>query len=333
MTPGQRRKQEWVSGLATLRPDLVIDTGDNLSHAASVPVVRDSLGPLLDAPGVFVFGSNDYFSPTLRNPLRYLLPDDGRRNTYSAKLPWSELRDAFTASGWVDLTNRREVVKVGELSFAFAGVDDPHLRYDRLADVAGPADAERRRPARRRARAVPPGPRPVRRRRVRRDPGRPHPRRPGLPARRRRADHELRPRARPRQGPAPAPGRLAGRRPGLRLAARLGRDRHLAVRPDPGGLPPGGHPAHPGARGPLTDWGTPLPLRYAPDLVSPAHVRAVAQLGSAPRSGRGGRRFKSCQPDSSGVGSRSLCGREPSSCVRVCRTGRPADVDTGARRW
>src|SRR5215213_8104701 len=25
--------------------------------------------------------------------------------------------------------------------------------------------------------------------------------------------------------------------------------------------------------------------------------RAVAQLGSAPRSGRGGRRFKSCQPD------------------------------------
>jgi len=141
MTPGQRRKQEWVSGLATLRPDLVIDTGDNLAHAASVPVVRDSLGPLLDAPGVFVFGSNDYFSPTLRNPLRYLLPDDGRRNTSSVKLPWPELRDVFTASGWVDLTNRREVVKVGELSFAFAGVDDPHLRYDRLAEVAGPAES------------------------------------------------------------------------------------------------------------------------------------------------------------------------------------------------
>ena len=140
MTPDQRRKQEWVSGLATLRPDLVVDTGDNLAHAASVPVVRDSLGPLLDAPGVFVFGSNDYFSPTLRNPLRYLLPDDGTRNTSSARLPWSDLRDVFTASGWVDLTNRREVVKVGELSFAFAGVDDPHLGYDLLADVAGPAD-------------------------------------------------------------------------------------------------------------------------------------------------------------------------------------------------
>jgi predicted MPP superfamily phosphohydrolase len=142
MTPGQTRKQEWLAGLATLRPDLVVDTGDNLAHAASVPVVRDSLGALLDVPGVFVFGSNDYFSPTLRNPLRYLFPDDGRRHTGSATLPWRDLRDDFAAAGWVDLTNRREVVKVGELSFAFAGVDDPHLRYDRLAEVAGPADPD-----------------------------------------------------------------------------------------------------------------------------------------------------------------------------------------------
>ncbi|HCB07583.1 MAG TPA: metallophosphoesterase [Nocardioides bacterium] len=140
MTPRQRRKQEWLAGLATLRPDLVVNTGDNLAHAAAVPVVRDALGALLDLPGVYVFGSNDYFSPTLRNPLRYLLPDDGRRNTGSARLPWPDLRDAFAAAGWVDLTNRRELLKVGELSFAFAGVDDPHLGYDRLPAVAGPAD-------------------------------------------------------------------------------------------------------------------------------------------------------------------------------------------------
>jgi predicted MPP superfamily phosphohydrolase len=142
MTPSQRRKQEWVAGLAALRPDLVVDTGDNLAHAASVPVLRDALGSLLDVPGVFVFGSNDYFSPTLRNPLRYLMPDDGRRNIRAPKLPWGDLREAFTAAGWVDLTNRRGLVKVGELSFAFAGVDDPHLRYDRLSAVAGPADPD-----------------------------------------------------------------------------------------------------------------------------------------------------------------------------------------------
>jgi predicted MPP superfamily phosphohydrolase len=140
MTPGQARKQEWLSALATLRPDLVVNTGDNLAHARSVPVVTDALGALLDVPGVFVFGSNDYFSPTVRNPLRYLLPDDGRRKVSSSRLPWPELRDAFTASGWVDLTNRRDTVKVADLAFAFAGVDDPHLRYDRLSAVAGPAD-------------------------------------------------------------------------------------------------------------------------------------------------------------------------------------------------
>ncbi len=142
MTPGQRRKQEWLRGLAALEPDLVIDTGDNLAHRDSVPVVRDALGPLLDRPGVFVHGSNDYYSPTLRNPLRYLLPDDGKRNTSSARLPWEELTSSLASGGWVDLTNRKSSLKVGDTTFAFAGVDDPHLRYDRLDKVAGPADAD-----------------------------------------------------------------------------------------------------------------------------------------------------------------------------------------------
>jgi len=140
MTPGQRRKQEWLSDLALLKPDLVVNTGDNLSHQDSVPVVTGSLGALLDAPGVFVFGSNDYFEPTFRNPFRYLLPDDGRRHTDVPHLPFGDLRNAFTASGWTDLTNRRDTVKIDDLVFAFAGVDDPHLRYDDLASVAGPAD-------------------------------------------------------------------------------------------------------------------------------------------------------------------------------------------------
>ncbi|NYD43646.1 metallophosphoesterase [Nocardioides panaciterrulae] len=142
MTPGQRRKQEWLRSLSGLRPDLVVDTGDNLAHRDSVPVVRDSLGPLLEAPGVFVFGSNDYYSPTLRNPLRYLLPDDGTRNTDVPQLPWRDLGRVFTGAGWVDLTNTRRTLEVDGLRIAFAGVDDPHLGYDRLEEVAGPADPE-----------------------------------------------------------------------------------------------------------------------------------------------------------------------------------------------
>ncbi|MDH2412625.1 metallophosphoesterase [Nocardioides sp. CER19] len=140
LVPGQQRKIEWLSSLAVLRPDLVVNTGDNLAHRDSVPVLAEALGPLLDVPGVFVLGSNDYFSARLRNPLRYLLPDNGKRHTNVPQLPWRDLVGTFETAGWSNLTNRRTVLKVGELTVAFAGVDDPHLRFDRLGDVAGPAD-------------------------------------------------------------------------------------------------------------------------------------------------------------------------------------------------
>jgi predicted MPP superfamily phosphohydrolase len=140
MTPGQRRKQRWIRDLASLRPDLVVNTGDNLAHRDAVPVVLDALDGLLDVPGVFVPGSNDYFSPVPKNPLRYLLPDDGRRVTGSPTLPWGELRDSFRARGWVDLTNRHAHLEVAGVRVAFAGVDDPHLEYDDLGAVSGPAD-------------------------------------------------------------------------------------------------------------------------------------------------------------------------------------------------
>lgn len=142
MTPDQRRKQEWLRGLASLKPDLVINTGDNLAHMESVPIVADTLGGLLDVPGVFVLGSNDYFSPGLKNPLRYLMPDDGRRVTDTPTLPVGELRKRFGAGGWLDLTNRFGHLEVEGVRLAFAGVDDPHLAYDDLAAVAGPADQD-----------------------------------------------------------------------------------------------------------------------------------------------------------------------------------------------
>jgi predicted MPP superfamily phosphohydrolase len=142
MTPGQRAKQDWLRGLAETEPDLVVDTGDNLAHQEAVPAVLDALGPLLDVPGVFVHGSNDYFEPVLRNPLAYVLPDTGWRNTTSAQLPWGELTEGLSGAGWLDLTNRRATLAVGDLRLAFAGVDDPHLQYDDLGAVAGPADAD-----------------------------------------------------------------------------------------------------------------------------------------------------------------------------------------------
>src|SRR5204863_902741 len=98
---------------AELEPDLVVNTGDNIAHMDSVPPLVEDLGRLLDVPGVFVFGSNDYFAPTLRNPLWYLFPDDGHRNTSAPKLPWQDLRAAFERRGWTDLTNTRAGLTVG----------------------------------------------------------------------------------------------------------------------------------------------------------------------------------------------------------------------------
>lgn len=141
VTPGQRRKLEWVRGLAALEPDLVVTTGDFLAHQDAVGPVLEAYDGLLERPGAFVFGSNDYFSPLLKNPLRYVMPDDGRRNTSAPPLPWPDLRDGLTKRGWLDLTNDRSDLVVAGLRVAFAGVDDPHLGYDRLDLVAGPADA------------------------------------------------------------------------------------------------------------------------------------------------------------------------------------------------
>jgi predicted MPP superfamily phosphohydrolase len=140
MTPGQSRKQEWLRSLADLKPDLVINTGDNLAHPDALAPVLDSFGPLLDVPGVFVLGSNDYYTPVLRNPLRYLLPDHGSRNTCAPQLPWQDLKDRLSKAGWLDLTNTRGSSVLGDLQIAWVGVDDPHLEYDDLAAVRGPAD-------------------------------------------------------------------------------------------------------------------------------------------------------------------------------------------------
>ena len=136
-TPGQPWKVEWVRALARIEPDLVIDTGDNLASPAGVPVVLEALDGLLDRPGGFVPGSNDWFAPRAKNPARYLLPDRGHR-IHGERLPWGELRSAFTARGWLDLTHRRERIEVRGVTVELAGVSDAHLHADHYERIAGP---------------------------------------------------------------------------------------------------------------------------------------------------------------------------------------------------
>jgi len=140
LLPRQRRKQAWIRGLERLDPDLVVNTGDNLAGPLAVPAVVDALGPLLDRPGAFVLGSNDYYAPKPKNPLRYFFPD--RKRVAGDRLPWRDLTAALTARGWLDLDNRRGDLEVDGRRVALAGVDDPHVGRDRYGDVAGAADPE-----------------------------------------------------------------------------------------------------------------------------------------------------------------------------------------------
>jgi len=139
LVPTQRRKIEWVRALAGLEPDLVIDTGDNLGHLDAVPAVLEALGPLLERPGAFVMGSNDYYAPMLKNPVRYLLPAREVR-LGKRRLPTEDLREGFLAAGWLDLDNARARLKVDHREIELVGTDDAHIRADRYAEVAGPAD-------------------------------------------------------------------------------------------------------------------------------------------------------------------------------------------------
>ncbi|MFD2417622.1 metallophosphoesterase [Amycolatopsis pigmentata] len=142
MLPGQKSKQRWVGRLHELQPDLVVNTGDNLAHPQAVPAVLRALGPLLHLPGVFVFGSNDYYAPKPKNPARYLMPRGKKKRVHGRHLPWRDLRAAFVEHGWTDLTHVRRTVEVAGQTVFAAGLDDPHLRRDRYREIAGQADPD-----------------------------------------------------------------------------------------------------------------------------------------------------------------------------------------------
>lgn len=140
LTPGQRRKVDWVRQLDVLQPDLVVVTGDFLAHQQAVATTLEALDPLLSRPGLFVLGSNDYYAPSLKNPARYLLPDDGRR-IHGVELPWGDLRDGLIDAGWIDLDNARNHLNVRGRELDVRGVDDPHINLDRYEEVSGPFDS------------------------------------------------------------------------------------------------------------------------------------------------------------------------------------------------
>jgi predicted MPP superfamily phosphohydrolase len=132
IAPWQKSKIRWVSALAELRPDVVVDTGDNLGHVRALPALREALNAFAETPGVFVNGSNDYFAPEFKNPFRYLAgPSMQHRDPIH--LDTHGLENYLSSDlGWRNLNNRAVRLNVGGHTLEFFGTDDPHRNFDRL---------------------------------------------------------------------------------------------------------------------------------------------------------------------------------------------------------
>ena len=130
MAPWQHGKQRFIKQLISLQPDLIVNTGDNLGHTDAIAPTLSALGPLLDVPGVFVNGSNDYYAPRFKSPIAYVFkPSTPHHET---PLATAAMTDTFESLGWQNLNNRGAAVTVNGTEISFIGVDDAH---DQLADL------------------------------------------------------------------------------------------------------------------------------------------------------------------------------------------------------
>ena len=139
LTPGQAKKIAWVRDLAALEPDFVVNTGDNLAHLRAVPPLLRAMEPLMEFPGAFVLGSNDYFGPVPKNPALYLTRRYAQVRAVRSDLPVGDLVAGLRGGGWADLDNARTTVTMGDHRVELVGVNDPHVGYDRYAEVSAPA--------------------------------------------------------------------------------------------------------------------------------------------------------------------------------------------------
>ena len=128
--PGQRAKAKFLDELAALKPDLVVNTGDNLGHKDAINPALDALEPLMGLPGVFVNGSNDYRAPKPRNPLKYFAgPSEVK---VDRDLDTERFTGELEGAGWLNLNNQSGTLTISNQSIGFLGLDDPHENLDEL---------------------------------------------------------------------------------------------------------------------------------------------------------------------------------------------------------
>ncbi|MBS3182123.1 metallophosphoesterase [Leucobacter manosquensis] len=130
LAPWQAQKVDWVRSLAELRPDLVVLTGDLMGHREALPALLHALRPLVEqTPTVFVHGSNDYYGPLFKNPVKYLL-EPSRQSTRTPDLDNGAITRGLTELGAIDLNNDAVRLSIRGSSVELFGLNDPHIRYD-----------------------------------------------------------------------------------------------------------------------------------------------------------------------------------------------------------
>ena len=141
LTPARKCEITDIKSWAALKPDLVISTGDFLAHRDGVGVALSALNELLDIPGLYVFGSNDYYAPKFKNPLSYLKKDSGERNL-GEKLLIEEFDKELQNRGWINLNNNKSSITINGVKIDVRGTDDAHLELDDYEKVSGKKSGE-----------------------------------------------------------------------------------------------------------------------------------------------------------------------------------------------
>lgn len=135
LAPWQKGKMEWVRSLAELKPDFIVNTGDNLGHEKALPELQQTFSVFKGTPGVFVNGSNDYFAPELKNPFSYFA-GPSKATKVAQRLDTASLMDFFTDEmSWANLNNSAASLTISERRIDFMGVDDPHRSFDSLSEM------------------------------------------------------------------------------------------------------------------------------------------------------------------------------------------------------
>lgn len=130
LAPWQTNKINWVRSLAELQPDLVVLTGDLMGHMQARHALLHALEPLVaTAPSVFVHGSNDYYAPMWKNPVKYVL-EPSRLSTRKPDLDNITLTAGLEKLGAINLNNSAAELTVRGTDLQFLGLNDPHIRYD-----------------------------------------------------------------------------------------------------------------------------------------------------------------------------------------------------------